>query len=123
MLGLNDAGGGGKDAVRGGASVGILVDAELEKTVQKLRPQDVNLGIGRNLFDVLAGQLGHGIADLVADRLVAFRQQGLQNFLADGDGLLLLNNEKGVHVLSLAVLALLRRYAPEEDGGKGPYLS
>lgn len=71
---------------------------------------------------VLSGELGDGIADLGADRVVGLVGEALQQLCADGVALGGLQGQKQVGRLPRGRLARLGRLAPEDDGGEGSRL-
>jgi hypothetical protein len=139
LLGVvfDDARRGGKDAVGRRALVSIFVVAKLEEGGKQAGPSlfcVVREGARRarkrertqrsklTLLGVLAGQLGDGVADLVADSLVGFRQERLEELLLNHGSLLLVYGEECVVCVVLVILALFGGDAPKEKGGKRPNL-
>lgn len=78
----------------------------------------MDIGV-RTLLVVLAGNLGHSIADFVADGAVDIGGEGLKKLLADDGSLVLGKGNEEVDAVAPVCLALLRGDAAEEHGGKG----
>lgn len=138
VLFLYYAGGGRKNSVGRLTPARVGSHAEVEEDAQDLRPRvicgkirKVSLpwrrcglveGKALTVVCVLSCHISNGIADLVAHDAFGLVGQALEKLLPDSTGMVGAQGDKDFSRLAAVVLARLRGYAAEDDGGKGSQL-